>query len=116
MAERNDAQRDVEFSNSLDQIRNLKALNATWVPNFEYVVTAEGDIKCTVWKENGSGIRFTVAANEVDYYKNDIESLITLVTERIYESLFKSEISALVAPGLLRSVNNSVTIRAGNSL
>lgn len=111
------AERDVEFANALDQLRSLKAANAAWVVEFDFAVVAEsGDIKCTAWKSNGQGIRFTIASTEVDYYRNDVESLIALVTERIYESLIKSEISTLVAGPLLRGVTNSVMIRSGNSL
>lgn len=98
-----------------ETITRLTADLAQWKMDIDVDVVPDKDklgLKITVTKQNGTGFFIIVNAAEVEYYSDDIDTLVTKLTERAFDLLFRDQIRNVITTPVTKAVENIKFIRS----
>ena len=73
-------------------------------------------VKVRIFKDNGDGFSFEMSAEAAIQYADDPDTLIQLVSEKIYDLLYKKQIKEAISSKLAMAVKNVKLRQNGTSL
>jgi hypothetical protein len=110
---------NLRFGESTETLHKLKVTDETitrlsndlahWKMDVDVEVVPDKDklgLKITVTKNNGQGFFIIVNAAEVEYYTADIDTLVSKLTERAFDLLFKEQIRNVITSPVTKAVEN----------
>lgn len=98
-----------------EKVQELYAALAAWKMDVEVEVLPDGGelgIKVTCTKPNNTGFFYVVTAKDIDYFSNDPGGLISALTDKAIESLYKTQIKNAIAEPITKALNNIKMLRS----
>lgn len=100
------------LANTQRLLREANALLGKWKISFEVELIPQSmSIKIYAKKSNGAGVIKTVEFGDIEYYSNDVETLVQIVIEEVYVALLKQDLTQELAGPLARAVTNCMRMK-----